>query len=173
MILAIDVHYTENEAVAAGVTFDDWSDTAAKGLYISKISPVHRYIPGEFYKRELPCIDALLKEHHLEPDTIVVDGYVLLDDDKKGLGYYLYTHLNSSTTVIGVAKNPFRNIPDHCKLYRGESTKPLYITSVGIPQKEAKEHIGSMDGEYRFPTLLKLVDSICRHPKEHQQTPYS
>lgn len=167
MILAIDVHYNENEAIAAGVTFQDWTDTNETGIYISRISPVHEYIPGQFYKRELPCIDALLKEHHLKPDTIVVDGYALLGTDKKGLGYYLYEHLNNSTAVIGVAKKPFKNIRDQCKLYRGESTKPLYVTSVGIPQEEAKESILSMDGNYRFPTLLKLVDSACRKPDEY------
>ncbi len=38
----------------------------------------------------------------------------------------------------------------------------LYITSIGIAQVKAKEHIQQMHGKYRFPTLLKLVDSSCR-----------
>lgn len=167
MILAIDVDYSEDSAIAAGVTFQDWSNESPAGTFISSVSPIHAYIPGQFYKRELPCIDALLKEHNLYPDIIVVDGFVTLDTEgKPGLGHYLYEHLNRAVTVIGVAKNPFKNMPEEFKLYRGESSKPLYVSSVGIPLEEAKKNIQSMAGNYRFPTLLKQVDSLCRRPEE-------
>jgi len=36
------------------------------------------------------------------------------------------------------------------------------ITSVGIELEDAKEAILEMHGKYRFPTLLKEVDSLCR-----------
>ncbi len=101
--------------------------------------------------------------HDLFPDTIVVDGYVYLDSDmKKGLGYHLYKSLNESVKVIGVAKNSFHNISEEFKRYRRDSIKPLYITSIGVSLDDAKKFILKMDGEFRFPKLLKLVDAVCR-----------
>lgn len=76
MILAVDVQYLKSGAVAAGLQFEDWSDEAPAGEYVSVIDTVAPYEPGQFYKRELPCILALLQEHSLSPSTIVVDGYV-------------------------------------------------------------------------------------------------
>ena len=49
-----------------------------------------------------------------------------------------------------------------CELLRGESVKPLYITAKGMSLDEAKKVVASMHGKYRFPTLLKEVDSVAR-----------
>ncbi len=166
MILAIDVNYTETSAVVAGVLFANWEDSEPIRVVVSKVESIEEYTPGKFYKRELPCIIQLLNEYSLNPETIVVDGYVYLDSEKKeGLGAILYEHLNQSVNVIGVAKNPFRDISDQCKVLRGDSKKPLYVTSVGYTLDEAKEFITSMAGEFRFPSLLKLVDTACRNPE--------
>ncbi len=163
MILAVDVNYTKTSAVVAGVLFENWEDSEASRVVVSQVKTIEEYTAGEFYKRELPCIIKLLDEHSLTPDTIVVDGYVYLDSEKKeGLGAHLYAHLKESVKIIGVAKNPFRDIPDQCKVMRGESKKPLYITSVGYSKKKKKEFITSMDGEFRFPSLLKMVDTLCQ-----------
>ena len=106
---------------------------------------------------------ALLSEHNLKPDIIIVDGYVYLDGkNEAGLGKYLYDVLNKNTIVIGVAKNSFKNISDEYTLYRGDSKKPLYITSEGMNLKDAMYAISNMCGEYRFPNLLKEVDKLCR-----------
>ena len=79
-----------------------------------------------------------------------------------GLGMYLYEALEKKYPIIGVAKAKFGNTPQKCEILRGESKKPLYITSVDIPLEEAKNAILKMAGEHRFPTLLKEVDSLAR-----------
>jgi deoxyribonuclease V len=167
MILAVDVDYkANNEAIIAGIIFENWEEKEIIKEVIVKIDNVEEYISGQFYKRELPCILALLERLPKLPDYIIVDGYVYLNDNKKGLGGYLYQSLDEKIPIIGVAKNSFQNISTDTYLYRGESKKPLYITSAGIEQKEAKKLVKSMHGKYRFPTLLKEVDRSCRDKEE-------
>lgn len=162
MILAIDVDYHEdNTAKVAGVLFENWEDKEAKQVYISHIEYVNAYISGEFYKRELPCILDILEEVTQELDYIVVDSYVYLNE-KRGLGAYLYDALNKKIKIVGVAKSAFRDISSNTHLYRGESKKPLYITSAGVDVEIAKKFVSTMHGKYRFPTLLKEVDRLCR-----------
>ena len=84
------------------------------------------------------------------------------NDKKKGLGAYLYDYYQNKTAVIGVAKNNFKENSISAKVIRGNSKKPLYITSIGIEQDVAADMIKKMHGDYRLPTLLKKVDSICR-----------
>jgi len=49
------------------------------------------------------------------------------------------------------------------KIYRGQSTNPLYITSEGIELEKSADLILNMHGDYRIPTLLKKVDQLCRN----------
>ena len=121
------------------------------------------YIPGQLYKRELPGILKLLSEHNLQPEYIVIDGYVYLDGyAKPGLGKHLYDALHGNVKVIGVAKKRFAGISDAYALYRGGSKQPLYITSAGEALSAAKLHILSMHSIYRIPTMLKKVDQLSR-----------
>ncbi|MET1256382.1 endonuclease V [Aliikangiella maris] len=158
--LAIDVDYRGSNAHVAGVSFSDWNDKAK--TYESTVSGIEDYVSGEFYKRELPCILSLLKEHELSPDCIFVDGYVHLDEGKPGLGKYLYEALNKEVVVIGVAKNPRGNTMKENEVFRGDSKKPLYVTSEGIDLHRAKKIVEDMDGPFRIPKLIKLADSLCR-----------
>jgi len=162
MILAVDVNYYDDmSAKVAGVLFEHWDDREPTQILTSLIPKVNEYISGQFYKRELPCILDILKQVEYKLDYIVVDGYVYLND-KMGLGAYLYEALDKKIKIIGVAKSEFRDISTDTYLYRGESKKPLYITSAGVDLRQAKEFIASMHGNYRFPTLLKEVDRLCR-----------
>lgn len=163
MILAVDVHYSNDTAVVAGVLFSSWESEAAEHVYSSLVSNVADYEPGKFYKRELPCILQLLHEHGLAPECIVIDGYVFLDGvSRPGVGKYLYDALHARTPVVGVAKRPFRGIPDKYQLFRGNSTRPLYVTAAGMPVELAKQHIQDMHGKHRIPELLKKTDRLCR-----------
>ena len=163
MILAVDVDYRKNNhAVIAGIVFKNWQDEEATKIIVTNLDNIEDYISGQFYKRELPCILKLLNEIQYTLKCIVIDGYVFLDENKKGLGAYLYEALDKKIPVIGVAKTAFKNISSDTYLYRGESKKPLYITAAGIELEEAKKSIKKMYGKYRFPKLLKEVDSICR-----------
>lgn len=63
--------------------------------------------------------------------------------------------------MLGVAKTWF-NDTHATPIFRGASSKPLFVTSAGMEPTEACAAIQSMAGPYRIPTLLKLVDQIAR-----------
>jgi len=169
MKLAVDVQYSQDIAFVAGVLFSDWLSTTPASEYLTKVSDVEEYEPGSFYKRELPCILKLLAEYELEPETIIVDGYVYLDNSgKAGLGKRLYDALKGNVEIIGVAKKAFISIGSECEIYRGCSAKPLYVTStsdLGI----AKNNVVKMYGENRMPVLLKRADQLCRKAANKQR----
>lgn len=155
MILAFDTYYFENKAKTVCISFDDWSDEENYTVETETIENIEEYQSGEFYKRELPCILSLLNKIEVKNiTTIIVDGFVYLDDDKRlGLGGYLYKQLRN-VPIIGVAKTNFATLDKNKReLYRGKSIKPLYITSIGIDLDEATKLIKNMKGENRIPTL--------------------
>lgn len=163
MILAIDVSYHGNEASVAGVLFHDWPDEKpAQEMAISSPVP-DDYLPGRFYRRELPCIAALLKHVTKPLDYIIIDGFVHLGSNKEpGLGKYLREMLQQKIVVIGVAKSPYKDTPGSCEVLRGKSLNPLYVTADGIPEERAKFLITIMHGKGRIPTMLKRADRLCR-----------
>ena len=162
MILAIDVHYSNTSATAGGVLFNDWPDANPSKVFTCQLENVAFYEAGNFYKRELPCILALIDRYALKVKWIVIDGYVYLGSDSKpGLGMYLFEALDGQSSIVGVAKNYFRGTSAQHIIIRGRSTKPLYVTSTeGL--ETAKKNIMKMHGEFRIPTLLKQVDQLCR-----------
>lgn len=163
MKLVVDVHYTDNNALCAGLLFEQWDSPIIAQKLLTYTDHVAAYEPGKFYKRELPCIINLLQEHKIIPELIIIDGYVFLDGDSKaGLGKYLYNYLKGETVIIGVAKKAFNTISSDYEIQRGNSTKPLYITAVDLRLERAKEAIVMMHGAYRIPTLLRQVDQLCR-----------
>ncbi|REM68180.1 endonuclease V, partial [Mycobacterium tuberculosis] len=48
--------------MAAGVLLRCWSDAAPSREIVVRVPSVDEYVPGEFFRRELPCIEAVLKE---------------------------------------------------------------------------------------------------------------
>jgi deoxyribonuclease V len=164
MILATDVDYKGNKANAAGIVFSKWEDKIIYKEYTVQLEKIKDYIPGQFYKRELPCLTKLLSIVEEDITTIIIDGFVWLDDlYKKGLGAYLYQKLNKTIPVIGVAKKSFYSLGENYReIYRGESKSPLFITSAGIDLDKSANCIKNMAGEHRIPTLLKKVDGLCR-----------
>ena len=163
MKIAIDVQYTNNGAYAAGLVFQEWEDEHPLKLCASHIPVAEEYVPGTFYKRELPCIMQLLSEHQVQPDCIVIDGYVYLDGlAQVGLGKHLFDALGGKTSIIGVAKSSFSSIDGRFSICRGGSQKPLFITSIGVDIAIAQAQILSMHGKHRLPSLLKQVDQLCR-----------
>lgn len=161
MILGVDVAYAESTAFAAGVCFDDWSDAAPSHELVLRIDDAEPYVPGEFYRRELPCILAVLDAAPSRPDVIVVDGYVWLDDRRPGLGARLHD-ASGGIVVIGVAKTKFGDASSAAPLLRGSSATPLFVSAAGIELDEAAAHIGAMHGPHRIPSLLRRVDQLCR-----------
>ncbi len=131
--------------------------------YSIPISKVEEYVPGEFYKRELPCIQAVLAQLPSSPDIFVIDGYVWLDDQgKKGLGARLYDAFDARIPVIGVAKTSFATATSAIELHRGGSSRPLYVTAIGLEVEDAVKAVCRMHGAHRIPTMLTLVDRLSR-----------
>jgi len=163
MIVAVDSFYSEKQAMTAGVTFQDWPDDQPIET-MRKLSAIPAgYQPGNFYQREMPLILGLLKQLPALPACVVIDGYVTLDEaGRKGLGAHLFDEMGQAVPVIGVAKKSFRGSAHAQKIIRGKSTKPLFITAAGIELEPAASHIASMHGQFRIPTLLKLVDQLSR-----------
>lgn len=168
IIACIDVGYTESEtdpttAIAACAVINDWRDSDTVAEHVVRVSDVRDYEPGQFYRRELPCIEAVLAKLPKQPQCIVVDGYVWLDsDDHPGLGAYLHHSLNELVPVIGVAKNPYKQSIHATHLCRSGSSRPLYITAIGTTAAQAVLNIAAMHGPHRFTTILKRVDRLSR-----------
>lgn len=164
LVLAIDVHYRENIAKAVGVVFEPSADHA-RIVLTEYLTGIGEYVPGEFYKRELPCILKIIEKTDLSViDFILIDGYVYIDDDFRfGLGGHLWKQLDGRKPIIGVAKTSFlSNKATVRELKRGESEKPLFISSVGIDLDEAVRLIATMKGDFRIPDILKKLDQITK-----------
>ena len=163
MILAIDVDYQKSKAVAAGVLIQDWKDSEPVDEFIAPIAAVAEYEPGQFYKRELPCILELLKLLKQLPEYIIIDGHVYLDANKKpGLGMHLHAALQERSAIIGVAKSRFKDTPSEATVFRGDSKRALYVTAIGFCETEARRSIIQMSGQHRVPSVLKRVDQLCK-----------
>jgi len=146
MLLAIDVHYKENYAKVIGVLFN-LEDKEPYQIISDTITNVAPYEPGQFYKRELPCLLKLIKHNILSKiDIIIVDGHVYIDNDfKLGLGGYLYNELDQKIPVIGVAKRSFHNTEDVTKkIFRGQSKNPLFVSSIGVDLKTASDIVKNL-----------------------------
>lgn len=163
MILATDVLYDEqnNTALAAGVLFSEWRAPLSTRGYTLPITGIQPYEPGSFYKRELPCLMALIATVRESLDIVIVDGYVDLAPDHHGLGRHLYEALDRRVVVVGVAKTHFEGSAG-VHVYRGGSTRPLYVTAAGMDMKFAAYMVQTMHGPHRLPTLLKRVDTLSR-----------
>jgi exodeoxyribonuclease-5/deoxyribonuclease V len=168
MNLVFDTYYfDENKANTICLAFENWESSVPDYEFSEIKEGVEEYIPGQFYRRELPCILSLLekiKTQIKDISCIIIDGFVYLDDTMKpGLGKYLFDALNNEIPVIGVAKTNFATVEKlKLPLTRGNSENPLYISSVGIDIETAYNLIKKMHGDFRIPTLLKKVDTLTR-----------
>ena len=161
MLACVDVDYRGTGAVAACVLFRAWDDAGSAAERVEAIAQVAPYQPGQFYRRELPCLLSVLATVAEPLETIVVDGYVWLSDDRPGLGAHLYEALGRRAAVIGVAKTRFAGAEAE-PVIRGGSRRPLYVSAAGLDRARAAHCIAEMHGHYRLPTLLRRVDQLCR-----------
>lgn len=164
--VAIDVFYTESHSKTVGVIFNDWQDSEPQDIIVEEVEKESTpYIPGQFFRRELPCILNLLEKINLEEfDTVIIDGFISLKDNNgkvcSGLGEHLLERLPKGVSLIGVAKTNYcktNEISEHVR--RGKSTRPLYVQGRGDYNNEtAGNLIRLMKGNFRIPTLLKILD---------------
>ncbi len=165
MKLAMAVHRVGEGAVAAAVAFDEWDASEASRTYTCPVARLEESGRGELDLRDLPCLLQLLRLHRLQPELIVIDGFVHLDSDEMpGLGRHLHHALEGRTAVIGVAKTGLPGLPAQFEVCREEETRPLVVTCIGIDLGAAKARLRAMHGRRRLPTLLKLVARIAKAP---------
>ena len=175
MIVAFDTYYYNGFSHTVGGVFENWTDKEVKYFVTSKRECRDaEYIPGQLYKRELPCIMQCLNMLDLdEIDTIIVDSFVWLttngSDLIPGLGMRLANKLYSEydrndITIVGIAKTSYHfTIPTSVEIKRGESKSPLYITCSNVDAtKKYASLVEKMYGANRLPDIIKAVDSKTR-----------
>lgn len=166
MKLAVDTYYySDTLAFTVGVLFNRWTDDEPAEIISSICTKFSSYIPGEFYKRELPCVLGLLEKVDMDKiETIIVDGFLRLrfndGTEKDGLGKKLFDSLNMpGLKVIGLAKSDFcRTDEISASLLRGSAVNPLWVQGIGLPDNVAAGNIKMMSGKSRIPKLLKILD---------------
>jgi len=161
LYVAADVHYPRSGgARAAAVVAADARFSRVLAARTVAVSGVLPYQPGEFYLRELPPLRAVLADIG-ELGLLVIDGYADLDPGgRAGLG--AHAHAEFRVPVIGVAKTAFRTATHAVPVRRGASTRPLYVTAIGMPRDRAAELVRQMAGSYRIPDALRHADILAR-----------
>jgi len=158
---AVDVHYPRTGgARAAAVLADDAAFAHVLAERTATLPEVPPYRPGEFYRRELPPLRAVL-DGLSGLGLLVVDGYADLDPGgRPGLG--AHAHAEFGIPVIGVAKSTFRTATHAVPVLRGSSQRPLFVTAAGMPSADAADLVRSMAGRYRLPDALRRADTLAR-----------
>ncbi len=164
MIILLDVDYREETAKghAAGILCETPFDSRADRIITAVAEDVGAYQPGQFYRRELKCIDEVLKKTDIgRIEIIFIDGYADFGTDRLPLGAYVYREYQ--IPVIGIAKNPFRGcVRDDTEVFRGSSSKPVYVTCQGMEIESARDIVRNMAGAFRLPDLVKMADHAAR-----------
>ncbi len=161
MIAVVDVYYDDarRTARAACLVFDAWDAALPAATYVVTVDDVAAYEPGAFYRRELPCLLAVLDRVQESVEIVIVDGYVDLDLGRPGLGRHL--HAARGGAVVGVGKTHYRDA-QAVSVVRGASRSPLYVSAAGLSPQDAAARIRGMHGPHRIPTLLQRVDALSR-----------
>ena len=164
MKLVMDVHLEGEGARVAAVAFDDWAAAEGTKNHVLRVEHVEKPAKGELDLRALPWLVQLLDANRLQPEVIVLDGFVHLDaQDTPALGRRLHDTLGGRVAVIGVSKSLFKgDTPDQFCIFREDETPPLVITCEGIDLGAAKARIRMMHGRKRLPTLMKLAARIAK-----------
>ena len=168
--IAVDVHYLDHGmARAALVAARERTFSRVAWTRAAVVPAGAPYAPGEFYLRELPPLRAVIPACG-GLSLIMVDGYVDLDPDgRPGLGAHV--HAEFGVPVIGVAKTAFRDASHAARVFRGRSSRPLYVTAAGITLTEAAAVVSEMAGQFRIPDALKLADRLARGLEVPAQPP--
>jgi len=160
----LDVHYRDEEAVAACVLFGDWRDHRGETEVVRHVpaADLPPYRAGELYRRELPCLLAVLASPVNPLELVLVDGYVWLEEGRPGLGGHLFRELGERIPVVGVAKSVYPGAEGVVEVHRGRSQRPVYVSAAGVDVHTAASLVKQMHGSHRIPTLLRRADRLSR-----------
>jgi deoxyribonuclease V len=162
VLAATDVQYLPDGGARAALVLAAAASfspvVSEKTVLVPEVAP---YEPGAFYRRELPCLRAVLAGALADLELLIVDGYVDLDPSgRAGLG--AHAHAEFGVPVIGVAKTRFAAATHAISVLRGQSANPLQVTAAGLPLADAADLVRSMAGKYRLPDALRRVDQLAR-----------
>lgn len=165
LVGVVDVHYVDAEGWARAALVVCKGPNLAEVVLeqVTVLTDVADYEPGALYKRELPCIRAVLAEAGVDGlQALVVDGYATLDPQGRfGLGAHAAETFG--LPVIGVAKTPFRPATHAIRVLRGQAIRPLYVTGTGgISDAQAATLVAGMAGPYRIPSAIARADALAR-----------
>jgi deoxyribonuclease V len=159
VIAIVDVQYAGTRARAGCVIAHGWTDAAPADERTRETEVAAAYVPGEFYRRELPpVLDILRGVDGLA--TAVIDAHVWLGHDRPGLGARLHEALGGAVAVVGVAKNAFASAPS-LPVVRN-AARPLYVSAIGLDPHDAAARVAAMAGPYRIPALIRRADQLAR-----------
>lgn len=164
-IALLDAQYDESthSGRVACLTAENWTAAEPSAELVVDVQDVKPYRPGHFFERELPGLLQVLRKVTTPVDAIIVDGYVVLDEDgSPGLGAHLHEALGCTVPVIGIAKRPYRGSDFAEQVLRGDSRVPLFVTALGMSPHQAAALVKAMHGSHRIPTLAKRVDHLAR-----------
>lgn len=165
MVVIIDADYNEEtrEGHVAGIVAKNILSEQEEYVITAFVTEIEDYIPGQFYRRELQSVDSIISQIEKgDIEMIVVDGYADSGTEEHALGTYVYEKYN--IPVIGIGKNKYdRCVLENLEVYRGESKKPLYVTSKGMDNEQAKTLVKKMAGKFRIPYLVKYADNRARN----------
>jgi len=164
MTIIIDADYNEEmrKAHVAGILCSSPLDDSGTRTVTAIVHNIEEYCPGQFYRRELKCVDAILSQLDLaEIELVIVDGFADFGTEDRSLGTYVFD--NYHIPVIGIAKNPYAPCKvANTEVCRGTSARPLFVTAKGMPHAEAKKIVRHMAGDNRLPILVKIADKCAR-----------
>lgn len=162
LVGVVDVHYRPDESASTALCV--YSDATCTNVvqdvrtFRSHVAP---YVPGEFFRRELPCVeDAVLASPPLS--LLIIDGYATLDAaGRSGLGVHLHQRLG--LPIIGIAKTRYQSATHAIEVARGLGTKPVYVTSCGgLGLHAAAAIVTTMAGSFRLPDAARRADRLAR-----------
>jgi len=84
--VTFDVHYYEDFAFVAYVLFENEHSSEPFKTGKIRCDNIKPYVPGQFYKRELPCLLKALEAIEEPINLIYVDANVWLGDEKSAQG---------------------------------------------------------------------------------------
>lgn len=160
MIGIFDVGYSNDSALVGCVSLAEFADAVPSREWVVDVGTVGPYEPGQFWKRELaPLLRGV--DSAADLSVCVIDAYVDLGEARTpGLGRLLYER--TGIPVIGVAKSRYPDSPREFEIRRGSSTRPLFVSTAGFDQEEAKRCIMRMAGLGRVPTTIRRADRLSR-----------
>ena len=103
-VVIIDADYLEDQRKGhvAGVVCNSPLDDHAQKVVTAVVDGIGEYIPGQFYKRELKCAEAILMQLNLvRIDMIIVDGYADFGTEARSLGAHVYEEYKLPVVYFG------------------------------------------------------------------------